>query len=89
MAIERGSSEPIVRTWWIGSVRIIYSRRWNAGKAGRFGGGWSWKLGVQATTDGKSWVFALVFFQLRLDKLSKTRADYLKQEQKKKKKGNA
>lgn len=37
----------VLRTFERGPLRVTYSRRSSAGM-GRFGGGWQWKVGVQA-----------------------------------------
>lgn len=38
----------VVRKLEIGRVRIKYERRFKSNLWGRFGGGWDWKVGIQA-----------------------------------------
>jgi DNA-directed RNA polymerase len=54
-----------VKSWW----RFKYSRRSSANTMGRFGGGWQWKFGIQASSG--SVLISLLISELRIDIRSK------------------
>lgn len=51
------------KEWVVGNKRIIYDRRSREG-LGRFGGGWQWAIGFEASKGFKSIVVNLLFFQI-------------------------
>ncbi len=50
----------------IGKFEIHYKRRSKSCLWGRFGGGWNWKVGIQA--GGDSVIFEMLVATLRIDK---------------------
>jgi len=54
----------VVRKLKIGRVRIKYERRFKSNLWGRFGGGWNWKVGVQA--GGNTVIIDLLVAMLRI-----------------------
>jgi len=51
------------KEWVVGNKRIIYERRSKDG-FGRFGGGWQWAVGFEASEGFKSIVINFLFFQV-------------------------
>jgi hypothetical protein len=43
------STYAIHKRWSIGRLKIKFSMRRSDGFMGRFGGGWNWKVGIQAS----------------------------------------
>lgn len=59
------STRRIDRKWRLGrlSIGLLYRRA--DGCMGRFGGGWNWKLGIQAS--GRSVILSLLVFTVRFN----------------------
>lgn len=56
------SSTAVDKRFSIGRVRVKFSVRCKDGVMGRFGGGWNWKLGIQA--GGSTIIFSLLVAEL-------------------------
>lgn len=54
------------KRWTIGAWDIKFTQRAANSLLGRFGGGWQWKLGVQA--GGGTLLFSLLVAELRLSR---------------------
>lgn len=48
----------------VGRYKITYERRSRQNAMGRFGGGWDWKLGIQASKS--EWIISLIVSSLRI-----------------------
>lgn len=59
------NSDGLSHVWWIGRLRVRYTHRDRAAFMGRFGGGWQWKLGLQA--GGRTLIVSLLVAELRFD----------------------
>lgn len=61
----------IVKEWTIGRIRIKFEWRSKKNLWGRFGGGWNWELGFQAS--GKTVILNLLIASLRIEIKKKKR----------------
>ena len=59
----------IDKKFTLGRYRIEYSQRLKSNAMGRFGGGWNWELGFQASSS--TVIFNLLVSSLRIDKSDK------------------
>lgn len=59
------SSRRLNRQFSVGRLDIGVEMRRNDGWMGRFGGGWNWKLGIQA--GGNTVIVSLLVMEVRLD----------------------
>ena len=55
----------IKKEWHIGRLRIVYHWRSSKNLWGRFGGGWNWKLGIQA--GARTVIVEMLVFSLRFE----------------------
>jgi hypothetical protein len=56
----------VSKKFYIGSLSIKFEMRDKNGIMGRFGGGWNWKLGIQAS--GSTAIFSLLVAELIISK---------------------
>lgn len=63
------STDVIDRSWMFGRWKARIHWRRGDGIMGRFGGGWSWQLGI--VVGGTTILFHLVFFTLTVSRLPK------------------
>jgi len=64
------SSHYFDKRWQWSRIKIRFDMRRNDGFMGRFGGGWDWKLGIQASTPNKyGWtvIISLLVASLSID----------------------
>lgn len=65
-----GSPYLIKKKWTFGRVTVGFDARSTEGFMGRFGGGWNWKLGFQASTIPRpsgTVIISLLIADLRVD----------------------
>lgn len=56
----------IRRKWQLGRVKIAFEWRSSSSLWGRFGGGWQWKLGIQASTGFRTVIISLLICTIRI-----------------------
>lgn len=59
----------IVKQWQLGRTQITFEWRSRCNLWGRFGGGWNWNLGLQASRS--TTIISLLIFSLRFDRIKK------------------